>query len=48
VVSTRINESHHIYAKAGSIVRISIPIHGNLSLKVGLLRHFMKLAGFLL
>jgi predicted RNA binding protein YcfA (HicA-like mRNA interferase family) len=41
----RINGSHHIYAKAGSSVRISIPIHGNTSLKAGLLRHLMKLAG---
>jgi predicted RNA binding protein YcfA (HicA-like mRNA interferase family) len=43
----RINGSHHIYAKAGSTVRISIPIHGNESLKVGLQRHLMKLAGLL-
>ena len=28
----RINGSHHIYAKAGSLVRISVPIHGNESL----------------
>lgn len=40
----RISGSHHIYAKAGSSVRISVPIHGNASLKVGLLRHLMKLA----
>ncbi len=43
----RINGSHHIYAKAGSTVRISVPIHGNESLKVGLQRHLMKLAGLL-
>jgi predicted RNA binding protein YcfA (HicA-like mRNA interferase family) len=43
----RINGSHHIYAKAGSTVRISIPIHGNESLKMGLQRHLMKLAGLL-
>lgn len=43
----RINGSHHIYAKAGSTVRLSIPIHGNESLKVGLQRHLMKLAGLL-
>jgi predicted RNA binding protein YcfA (HicA-like mRNA interferase family) len=41
----RINGSHHIYSKAGSTVRISVPIHGNESLKVGLQRHLMKLAG---
>jgi predicted RNA binding protein YcfA (HicA-like mRNA interferase family) len=40
----RINGSHHIYGKAGSVVRLSIPIHGNRPLKVGLLRHLAKLA----
>jgi predicted RNA binding protein YcfA (HicA-like mRNA interferase family) len=35
----RINGSHHIYAKTGSTVRISVPIHGNESLKAGLQRH---------
>ena len=43
----RTNGSHHIYAKLGSPVRISIPIHGNDSLKIGLQRHLMKLAGLL-
>jgi len=43
----RVNGSHHIYAKAGTPVRISVPIHGNESLKVGLQRHLMKLAGLL-
>jgi len=41
----RIKGSHHIYGKAGSEVRISVPIHGNQTLKTGLLRHFMKVAG---
>jgi len=41
----RVNGSHHIYGKAGSRVRISVPIHGDESLKVGLQRHLMKLAG---
>jgi predicted RNA binding protein YcfA (HicA-like mRNA interferase family) len=40
----RINGSHHIYGKPGSIVRISVPIHGNRRLKTGLLRHLAKLA----
>ena len=40
----RINGSHHIYMKEGSPVRISVPINGNKSLKIGLLRYFMKLA----
>jgi predicted RNA binding protein YcfA (HicA-like mRNA interferase family) len=36
--------SHHIYGKTGSIVRLTIPIHGNRPLKTGLLRHLSKLA----
>jgi predicted RNA binding protein YcfA (HicA-like mRNA interferase family) len=40
----RINGSHHIYGKAGSTVRLSIPIHGSKPLKSGLLRHLAKLA----
>ena len=35
---------HHISGKAGSVVHLSIPIHGNRPLKVGLLRHLAKLA----
>src|SRR6266481_529632 len=31
----RINGSHHIYGKSGSVVRLSIPIHGNRPLKLG-------------
>jgi len=41
----RVHGSHHIYGKPGSIVRISVPIHGNKPLKSGLLSHLMKLAG---
>jgi predicted RNA binding protein YcfA (HicA-like mRNA interferase family) len=40
----RINGSHHIYGKPGSIVRLSIPIHANKALKTGLLRHLLKMA----
>jgi predicted RNA binding protein YcfA (HicA-like mRNA interferase family) len=40
----RIAGSHHIYGKDGSVVRLSIPIHGNKPLKFGLLRHLMKQA----
>jgi predicted RNA binding protein YcfA (HicA-like mRNA interferase family) len=36
---------HHIYTKAGNPARISIPIHRNKDLKVGLIRHIMKIAG---
>ncbi|MFO1433127.1 MAG: type II toxin-antitoxin system HicA family toxin [Candidatus Competibacteraceae bacterium] len=41
----RVNGSHHVYMKAGNPARISIPIHRNEDLKVGLLKHFMKVAG---
>ena len=41
----RISGSHHIYVKEETNIRISIPIHGNKPLKIGLLRHFMKVAG---
>jgi len=40
----RVAGSHHIYGKPGSVVRLSIPIHGNRPLKIGLLRHLAKLA----
>ncbi len=40
----RVSGSHHIYGKPGSVVRLSIPIHGNAALKRGLLRHLLKLA----
>jgi len=41
----RIHGSHHIYGKPGSIVRLSVPVHGNQPLKIGLLRHLLKMAG---
>ena len=44
-VLMRVQGSHHIFAKPGRIERISVPVHGNKPLKVGLLRHLMKLAG---
>ncbi len=40
----RIKGSHHIYGKEGSKVRISIPIHGNKTLKSGLLGHLLSIA----
>jgi predicted RNA binding protein YcfA (HicA-like mRNA interferase family) len=40
----RTSGSHHIYGKTGSVVRLSIPVHGNKALKTGLLRHLLKLA----
>lgn len=41
----RVSGSHHIYAKPGNPARISLPVHGNQSLKTGLLRHLLKLSG---
>jgi predicted RNA binding protein YcfA (HicA-like mRNA interferase family) len=41
----RISGSHHIDGKSGSIVRLSVPIHGDTPLKIGLLRHLLKTAG---
>ena len=43
-VLLRVAGSHHIYGKTGSVVRLSVPIHGNRPLKLGLLRHLMKMA----
>ena len=42
--SKRITGSHHIYAKTGNTARISVPVHGNAPLKIGLQRHLMKIA----
>jgi predicted RNA binding protein YcfA (HicA-like mRNA interferase family) len=41
----RINGSHYIYSKIGFTTRISVPVHGNTALKIGLQRHLMKIAG---
>jgi len=40
----RINGSHHIYAKSGSNSRISVPVHGDSALKIGLQKQIMKMA----
>ncbi len=40
----RVAGSHHIYGKASSVVRLSLPIHGNQPLKIGLLIHLLKMA----
>jgi predicted RNA binding protein YcfA (HicA-like mRNA interferase family) len=40
----RIKGSHYVYAKPGNPARISVPFHGNQPLKIGLLKHLMKLA----
>ena len=41
----RVKGSHHVYMKAGNPARISVPIHKNQPLKIGLLKHLMKIAG---
>ena len=41
----RINGSHHIFTKEGHQERVVIPVHGNQPLKIGLLKHQMKIAG---
>ena len=40
----RLKGSHHAYVKPESPARISVPIHGSQPLKIGLLKHLMKLA----
>ncbi len=44
-VLKRVHGSHHIYTITGNPVRISVPVHGNKSLKIGLQKHLMKIAG---
>lgn len=41
----RTNGSHHVFTKPGHRERIVVPVHGNQPLKLGLLRHQMKIAG---
>lgn len=41
----RVNGSHHIFTKEGQQERIVVPVHGNRPLKIGLLKHQMKIAG---
>ncbi len=41
----RVNGSHHIYIKSGRTERISVPIHANKDIKLGLLKHILKTAG---
>lgn len=41
----RIKGSHHVYGRIGEENKISVPVHGNKPLKIGLLNYFMKVAG---
>ncbi len=40
----RTRGSHHIYGRTDTVVRLSVPVHANQTLKAGLLRHLLKLA----
>lgn len=44
-ILSRISGSHHIFTKPGHKERISVPVHGKQNLKIGLLKHLMKIAG---
>jgi len=44
-VLLRITGSHHIYGKRGTPVRLSVPVHGNRTLKSGLQQHLLRLSG---
>jgi predicted RNA binding protein YcfA (HicA-like mRNA interferase family) len=44
-VLKRISGSHQIFLKDGRPERIIIPVHGKHPLKIGLLKHAMKIAG---
>ncbi|MBW4509961.1 MAG: type II toxin-antitoxin system HicA family toxin [Scytonematopsis contorta HA4267-MV1] len=46
-VLLRVKGSHHVYVKSGNPSKISVPIHGNKDLKIGLLRNLLKTAGLL-
>ncbi len=41
----RVNGTHHVFTKSGQRERIVVPVHGNQALKLGLLKHQMKIAG---
>ncbi|MCE5252221.1 type II toxin-antitoxin system HicA family toxin [bacterium] len=41
----RIKGSHHIYGQQGSNIRLSVPVHGDKPLKIGLLKYLLKAAG---
>jgi predicted RNA binding protein YcfA (HicA-like mRNA interferase family) len=43
-VLLRVHGSHHVYGKPASQIRLSVPVHGNRPLKIGLARHLLKMA----
>ena len=40
----RVTGSHHIYVKSGKNIRITVPVHRNKDLKIGLQKSIMKYA----
>lgn len=46
-VLSRVSGSHHVYCKEGHEERIVVPVHGNKSLKRGLLNAIFKAAGLM-
>jgi predicted RNA binding protein YcfA (HicA-like mRNA interferase family) len=40
----RVTGSHHVFIMKGKNIRISVPVHGNRDLKIGLQKAIMKLA----
>lgn len=43
-ILVRINGSHHVYRKKGENFAISVPVHKNQDLKIGILKSLMKQA----
>jgi predicted RNA binding protein YcfA (HicA-like mRNA interferase family) len=41
----RVTGSHRIFVKAGKNIRLTVPVHGNRDLKIGLQRAIMRIAG---
>jgi predicted RNA binding protein YcfA (HicA-like mRNA interferase family) len=41
----KIHGSHNVYMMTGRKERISVPVHGNKDLKIGMLKSIMKIAG---
>ncbi len=41
----RVQGSHHIYGRSGTPARLSVPVYGTQDLKLGLLRHLLRVAG---
>lgn len=44
-VLERIKGSHHIYVKSGREETIAVPVHSNKTLKIGMQKAILKLAG---